>query len=168
MVIHYQVRDLLWRAAGRLVRFVAVIHPTRGSGLLMGTDTSLAATDIVRLYGLRFKIEHRFKQAVRLAGAFSYHFWISDMKPVRRRSGNQPLHRASPEYRAAVRRKMHACHVFIQAAVVCQGLLQYLAVAFPQRVRDAFGSWQRTIRPGSRPRNRSWPMRCAGACQIFS
>src|SRR3979411_3463261 len=67
--------------------------------------------------------------------------------PLRRRSGNQHLHRASPEYRDAVRRKLHAYHVFIQAAVVCQGLLQYLAVAFPQRVWDAFGSWLRTTRP---------------------
>src|ERR1700726_5352812 len=56
VVIQYKVRDLLWRPAGRLVRFVAVIHPTRGSRLLMCTDTSLAAIEIVRLYGLRFKI----------------------------------------------------------------------------------------------------------------
>ena len=123
VVIHYKVRDLLWRPAGRLVRFVAVIHPTRGSCLLMCTDTSLAAIEIIRLYGLRFKIEHTFKQAVRLIGSFSYHFWMSDMKPLRRRGGNQHLHRTSPEYRAAVRRKLHAYHVFIQAAVVCQGLL---------------------------------------------
>ncbi len=151
VVIQYKVRDLLWRPAGQLVRFVAVIHPTRGSCLLMCTDTSLAAIEIIRLYGLRFKIEHTFKQAVRLIGSFSYHFWMSDMKPLRRRSGNQHLHRASPEYRDAVRRKLHAYHVFIQAAVVCQGLLQYLAVAFPQRVWDAFGSWLRTIRPGIPP-----------------
>jgi hypothetical protein len=151
VVIQYKVRDLLWRPAGRLVRFVAVIHPTRGSCLLMCTDTSLAAIEIIRLYGLRFKIEHTFKQAVRLIGSFSYHFWMSDMKPVRRRSGNQHLHRASSEYRDVVRRKLHAYHVFIQAAVVCQGLLQYLAVAFPQRVWDAFGSWLRTIRPGIPP-----------------
>jgi hypothetical protein len=151
VVIQYKVRDLLWRPAGRLVRFVAVTHPTRGACLLMCTDTSLAAIDIIRLYGLRFKIEHTFKQAVRLIGSFTYHFWMSDMKPLRRRSGNQHLHRASPEYRDAVRRKLHAYHVFIQAAVVCQGLLQYLAVAFPQRVWDAFGSWLRTIRPGIPP-----------------
>ena len=151
VVIHYKVRDLLWRPAGRLVRFVAVIHPTRGCCLLMCTDTSLAAIEIIRLYGLRFKIEHTFKQAVRLIGSFSYHFWMSDMKPVRRRSGNQHLHRASPEYRDAVRRKLHAYHVFIQAAVVCQGLLQYLAVAFPQRVWASFGSLLRTIRPGIPP-----------------
>ena len=105
VVIQYKVRALPWRPAGRLVRFVAVIHPTRGSCLLMCTDTSLAAIEIVRLYGLRFKIEHTFKQAVRLIGSFSYHFWMSDMEPLRRRSGNQHLHRASPGYRDAVRRK---------------------------------------------------------------
>ena len=82
VIIRYRVLDLLWRPAGRLVRFVAVIHPVRGSCLLMCTDTSLAAIEIIRLYGLRFKIEHTFKQAVRLIGSFSYHFWMSDMKPV--------------------------------------------------------------------------------------
>ena len=93
----------------------------------------------------------RFKQAVRQIGSFSYHFWMPDMKPLRRRSGNQHLHRASPEYRDDVRRKLHAYHVFIQAGIVCQGLLHYLAVAFPQRVWNAFGSWLRTIRPGIPP-----------------
>ena len=40
----------------------------------MCTDTSLSAVDIVRLYGLRFKIEHSFKQATRQIGSFAYHF----------------------------------------------------------------------------------------------
>ncbi len=151
VIIQYWVRDLLWRPAGRLVRFVAVIHPARGSCLLMCTDTSLEAIEIIRLYGLRFKIEHTFKQAVRLIGSFTYHFWMSDMKPLRRRSGNQHLHRELLEYRNAVKRKLHAYHVFIQAGVVCQGLLQYLAVAFPQLVWNSFGSWLRTIRPGIPP-----------------
>jgi hypothetical protein len=151
VIIQYRVRDLLWRSAGRLVRFVVVIHPARGSCLLMCTDTSLEAIEIIRLYGLRFKIEHTFKQAARLIGSFTYHFWMSDMKPLRRNNGNQHLHRASLEYRNAVKRKLHAYHVFIQAGIVCQGLLQYLAVAFPQLVWNSFGSWLRTIRPGIPP-----------------
>ena len=151
VTIAYRVCDLLWRPAGRLVRFVAVMHPTRGSCLLMCTDLSLNALDIIRLYGLRFKIEHSFKQAVRVIGSFGYHFWMHDMKPIRRRSGDQYLHRASSDYRDAIKRKLHAYHVFITAGVVCQGLMNYLSVAFPGLVWAAFGSWLRTIRPGISP-----------------
>ncbi len=86
--IAYQSCNLLWRPAGQLVRFVAVIHPTRGQCLLMSTDTSLSALEIIRIYGLRFKIELAFKQAVRVLGSFSYHFWMKEMKPIRRRQGN--------------------------------------------------------------------------------
>ena len=151
VTLQYQVRDLLWRPVGRLVRFVVVVHPTRGRCLLMSTDTSLNALDIIRLYGLRFKIEHGFKQAVRVIGAFSYHFWMKDMKPLRRRNGNQFLHRESAVYRDAVKRKINAYHAFIHAGIVSQGLLQYLAASVPRLVWASFGSWLRTIRPGIAP-----------------
>ena len=52
VMLRYRVCDPIWRPAGRLVRFVAVIHPTRGSCLLMSTDLSLGAADIIYLYGL--------------------------------------------------------------------------------------------------------------------
>ncbi len=151
VTIEYRVGDLLWRPVGRLVRFVAVRHPSRGACLLLCTDLSLPAIEIIRLYGLRFKIEHSFKQAVRLLGAFAYHFWMQDMKPLCRRNGNQYLHRESLAYRNAIKRKIRAYHVFIQAGVVCQGLLQYLAVAYPTLVWNSFGSWLRTVRPGIPP-----------------
>ena len=151
VTIRFRVCDLLWRSSGRLVRFVAVTHPSRGSCLLMCTDLSLDAIEVVRLYGLRFKIEHSFKQAVHLIGTFAYHFWMRDMKPLRRRNGNQHLHHQSLEYRNAVKRKVHCYHVFVQAGVICQGLLQYLAVVFPAIVWNCFGSWLRTIRPGIPP-----------------
>jgi hypothetical protein len=151
VVISYRACDLLWRPVGHLVRFVAVVHPCRGNCLLMCTDTSLDAIDIVRLYGLRFKIEHGFKQAVRLIGSFSYHFWMRDMKPLRRNNGNQYLHRESLKYRNAIKRKVNAYHVFIQAGIVAQGLLQYLSATFPALVWSSFGSWLRTIRPGIPP-----------------
>jgi hypothetical protein len=151
VILRYCVRDLLWRPVGLLVRFVAVIHPTRGACILMCTDTTLNAVDIIRLYGLRFKIECSFKQAVRQIGSFAYHFWMKDMIPLRYHNGNQYLHRKSADYRSRVKRKMRAYHAFIQAGVVAQGMLQYLAVVAPKLVWDSFGSWLRTIRPGIPP-----------------
>jgi len=149
--IAYKVCDLLWRPAGTIVRFIVVIHPTRGRCLLMSTDTALSATEIIRLYGLRFKIEHAFKQAVHIIGTFSYHFWMKEMKPLRRRNGNQYLHMESKAYRDGVKRKIHAYHVFVQAGIVSQGLLQYLAACHTELVWKSFGSWLRTIRPGVAP-----------------
>jgi hypothetical protein len=151
VTLHYRVRDLMWRPVGRVVRFVAVVHPTRGSCLLMSTDTSLDAVDIIRLYGLRFKIECSFKQAVHQIGTFAYHFWMKGMTPLRHRNGNQYLHRRSSDYRDKIKRKVRAYHVHIQAGVIAQGLLQYLSVVFPKLVWDSFGSWLRTIRPGIPP-----------------
>jgi hypothetical protein len=151
VTLQFRTCDLLWRPAARIVRFVAVIHPTRGRCLLMCTDTTLSTLDIIRLYGLRFKIEHTFKQAVRVIGSLAYHFWMKKMKPLRRRNGNQYLHHESLDYRNAVKRKINAYHLFIQAGLVSQGLLQYLAAVFPQLVWDSFGSWLRTIRPGIPP-----------------
>lgn len=151
IMIRYRVCDLLWRPAGMVVRFVAVRHPVRGWCILMCTDTSLDPLEIIRLYGLRFKIEFGFKQAVHTIGAYGYHFWMSGMKQQKRGSGNQHLHREDEDYREAVRRKIRAYHVFIQTGVVCQGLMQYLSATFTDRVWGSFGSWLRTVRAGVPP-----------------
>jgi hypothetical protein len=151
VTLQYRICDLLWRPVGRIVRFVVAIHPTRGACLLMCTDTSLSASEIIRLYGLRFKIECSFKQAVRQIGTFAYHFWMKGMTPLRHRNGNQYLHRQSSDCRNQIKRKVHAYHVHIQAGVIAQGLLQYLSAVFPGLVWNSFGSWLRTIRPGIPP-----------------
>jgi hypothetical protein len=151
VMLYYVVRDLLWKPVGRIVRFVAVTHPKRGSCLLMSTDVTLDAVEIIRLYGLRFKIEYSFKQAVHQIGSFAYHFWMRHMTPQPHGSGNQYLHRKSLDYRNAVKRKIHAYHVFIQAGIISQGIAQYLSVVYPKLVWKSFGSWLRTIRPGIAP-----------------
>lgn len=151
ITIRFHAADLLWRPVGILVRFVAVRHPTRGSILLMSTDLTLTPLQIIKIYGWRFKIEVTFKQALRVVGAYAYHFWMAAMTPISRKSGDQHLHKKTADYRNAVRRKLAAYHRHMQLGLIAQGLLQILSSTIPELIWSSFGSWIRTIRPGLAP-----------------
>jgi len=73
------------------------------------------------------------------------------MKRIRRRSGDQYLHRESQEYRSATLHKLGAYHAFIQTAIIAQGILLYLSLTQIKLVWKSFGSWLRTIRPNVHP-----------------
>ncbi len=75
------------------------VHPRRGQILLLCTDLTLAAAEIIRLYALRFKIEVSFKQALHSVGTWAYHFWMRPMTPLHRFQGDQFLHHQSAAYR---------------------------------------------------------------------
>jgi len=149
--IRYCVKDLLWKPVGRMVRFILVDHPRRGRMILLATDLELEAGEAILQYGLRFKIEVSFKQAIHTVGIFGYHFWMARMQPLKPRNGNQYLHRQTAQYRRDVLRKVQAYHVFVQTGLIAQGLLQYLSMTQSKAVWNHFGSWIRTIRPGVLP-----------------
>jgi hypothetical protein len=128
-----------------------VRHPHRGTIFLLSTDRELRPLEILMLYGYRFRIELGFRQAVHVLGSYAYHFWMRGMKPLRRGDGNQHLHRASEEYRAAVRRKVAAFHAHVQLGCIAQGLLQHLAINHTAEVWRSFQSWLRTMNPALPP-----------------
>ena len=151
VVIAYYATDMVWRPTGRMMRFVLVNHPIRGKIILMTSDLTLEPLDIIKIYGLRFKIEVSFKASKHSVGAYVYHFWSEIMKPIKRGSGNQHLHRETKRYRKAMLAKIDAYHAFIQTGLIAQGILQYLAIVKTKAVWSFFGSWLRTIREGVLP-----------------
>lgn len=144
-------KKLFWKAAGHIVQFVFVIHPVHGKTIFMTTDLAMTESQVVQAYSLRFKIEISFRQAVHTIGTYAYHFWMMNMKPISRKSGNQFLHKESEKFRNSITRKLGAYHLHLQVGVIAQGILQYLSASASVLVWSYFHSWIRTIRPGVAP-----------------
>lgn len=143
--------NLVVKYCDSLVQFVLVDHPHRGKVILFSTDTDLSPENIIKAYGYRFKIEVAFKQAIWTIGTFSYRFWMKDMKPTKRNQGDVYLHMEEKSYRDRIKKKIKAYHVFLQAGVIAQGLLQIISSMQTNLVWENFGSWIRTRRPGVAP-----------------
>ena len=147
----YRSIDLMWKPVGRIVRFVLVHHPRRGSIYLLSSNLELEPLQILELYSHRFKIEVGFKHALHVIGSYAYHFWMKCMTPISRGSGNQYMHCKSKEYRNSVRRKMKAYHLHVQLGCIAQGLLLHLSMNYGNRVWKQFRGWLRTMNPDRPP-----------------
>lgn len=146
ITIQYRTVDLLWRPVGKLVRFVLVKHPTRGNIILLSSAITMQPLCVIKLYGLRFKIEVSFKQSLHTLGGYAYHFWMREMKPIQWGSKGQRLDAKTDRYKKDVARKLDAYHRYVQLGCIVQGLLQHLAINFQQTVWASFGSWLRTMK----------------------
>jgi hypothetical protein len=140
--LRYLCRDLLWH--GLFVRFVLSLYPDGTQRILVSTHRTLSPEAILYTYGLRFKIEVSFKALVEILCGFCYHFWLKAMPKIRRGSGNQYLHRSGEEYRRQVARKLEAYERFVNLSAIALGILQVLALRYPERIWQRFPLWLRT------------------------
>lgn len=134
-----------------VTRASATARPTRGSLVVMTTLVGLDPVGVVRLYAFRFKIEVAFEAALHTVGAYAYHFWLKATPKTLRGDGNQYLHRASPEYRERLWRKLAVYELHARLGCIAQELLQHLAVNFRVGVWGHFRRWMRTMRPHATP-----------------
>lgn len=152
VLIHYAVKELLWKPLGLVVKFVFVRHPEKGNAIILSTDCSLSALDIITGYSLRFKIEVMFKQAIYQLGTFMYRFWLKAMAPIKRgQEGDQQLQFAPKAFKDEVKKKIAVYHLFIQLGLIAQGLVQYLSIHHHKVVFKSFGTWLRTLRENTLP-----------------
>ncbi|MPM69152.1 IS4 family transposase ISCku4 [bioreactor metagenome] len=146
--LSYLCLDLLWgQGLYQELRFVLVKQGDRHS-ILVSTDLSLDATEIITLYGYRFKIECTFREMKQVMGAFGYRFWSRSMPKLKRylRKGEaHPLEQVtSAAARKRIRQTLQAIEGFVMCSVIATGLIQMLALRFSGRTPTLFFRYLRT------------------------
>jgi hypothetical protein len=141
-----RVERLLWR--GVQVLFVLTINEKGERFILLTTDTSLTAKEVVEIYLCRFQIELSFRWLVQVLSSFAYRFWMKTYPKEQRQAGNFNLAEATEKMRRSIARKVHAYESFVMVATVALGSLLLVALAHSKQVWKEFPLWFRTL-PGA-------------------
>jgi hypothetical protein len=138
--------DLFWKPIMGKIRFVLAIT-SRGPIVLMCSDLALSAVQILELYCRRASIESMFWVLKNLIGGLAYHFWSKLIeKKSRRPQKNKGSH--SPDQKvpvAAVDDKLRAIEGFVNLSAILVGILQILALQFPEQIWKDNQHWLRTF-----------------------
>lgn len=133
--IQYLCLDLLWgQGLYQQLRFVLVRWKDCRQSILVSTDLTLEATDIVTLYGYRFKIECMFREMKQQVGAFCYRFWSKSVPKLKRylkKDSPDPLEQVTDERaRNNIQRTVRAIEGFVMICCIATGVLQLSALRF--------------------------------------
>lgn len=122
------------------LKYIFVEREAGDKVIFVSTDLELSKENILKIYSKRFKIEVSFKEFVHKIGGFSYRFWSKSI-PKNRKSNEVKRNPA----------KEKCYHIYLQYAVMTQGLLNYLSLTMSKTIWQNFGGWLRTIRPNVVP-----------------
>jgi hypothetical protein len=136
--------DLIWKPTGGLIRFVFA-HTRLGPLVLMCSDLQQDPIEALQLYGARVRVEVMFDVLKNLIVAFCYRFWSKCLpRHSRTPKSNDTLQGPAATQAESVRSRWLACEGFVMLGAIAQGLLQLLAVKYPETVWAHFDAFLRT------------------------
>ncbi len=142
--VAYLCLDLLWKPIGEKVRFVLVADGAERF-ILMGSDLSLDARDMILAYSYRFKIEVTFKVLKHLMGAFFYRFWTNAWPRIGKAS-NSDLSAVNDDRRQRlIGQTTDAIEAFVNFGCIATGILQILALSCHKTIWQRYRGWRRTV-----------------------
>ena len=136
--------DLIWKPIGGKVRFVLVRDGSE-QFILMCSDLQLLASDIIRAYSYRFKIEVSFKVLKHLMGVFFYRFWTSVWPRIGTHNVSDLSTVDSRRSRRLIRQTTNAIEAFMNFGCIATGILQIVSLNFHQTIWGKYLGWLRTV-----------------------
>jgi hypothetical protein len=136
--------DLLWKPIDEKARFVLVADGAERF-ILMGSDLTLGARDMILAYSYRFKIEVTFKVLKHLMGAFFYRFWTHAWPRIGKAS-NSDLSAVNDKRRQRlIGQTTDAIEAFVNFGCIATGILQILALSCHKTIWQRYRGWLRTV-----------------------
>jgi hypothetical protein len=143
--VYYQCFQLFWDSPDAAVLFVLTQLPNGKRMILLSSDVTLPADQVIEAYSKRFKIEVCFRTFVLLLSGFAYQFWLKLMDKTAQFPPNLCLADYQPAQQHQIQQKVEAFERFVNLNAIVLGVLQVLALELPQSVWSNFPRWFRTL-----------------------
>ena len=136
--------DLLWKPINEKLRFVLVADGDERF-ILMGSDLTLGARDMILAYSYRFKIEVTFKVLKHLIGAFFYRFWTTAWPRIGKASSSDLSTVNDRRRQRLIAETTDAIEAFVNFGCIATGILQILALSCHKTIWQRYMGWLRTV-----------------------
>jgi hypothetical protein len=143
--VRYRSFQLHWDSSTHLVQFVLSQLPSGQRLILISNDLELSGADIIQAYSWRFKIEVSFRTLIHLLDGFSYRFWLKALPKTRLWPKAINLPDVPWAQQQALLAKLEAFERFVNLHALVLGILQILALEFPQLIYQSCPHWFRSL-----------------------
>jgi hypothetical protein len=112
----------------------------------MCSDLTLPATCILELYCRRSAIENTFSVLKNQIGGLAYHFWSKLIEKSSRRPKKNKGKHSTPQNAPVetIEKKVRAIEMFVNLSAILVGILQILALSYPEEIWRNNTRWLRT------------------------
>jgi hypothetical protein len=143
--VRYRSLQLHWDSSAHPVQFVLSQLPSGQRLILISNDLELSGPDIIQAYSWRFKIEVSFRTLIHRLDGFSYRFWLQALPKTGAWTKAINLPDGPWTQQQALLAKVEAFERFVNLHALVLGILQMLALEFPQLIYQSCPHWFRSV-----------------------
>lgn len=146
--VRFLSKTYLWgKGLYHALQFVLVEYgETRA--ILVCTDLTMPAEDIITAYAYRFKIEAMFREMKQQIGGLFYHFWtnaVPRLDRYRKKGADDPLTQVKDEHeQQRIIKTLTAIEGYVMLSSIAMGIIQMLCLEYNGKIRVSDFRYLRT------------------------